>query len=183
MIKIQIEKDRKPNTVILMWNPSISSYTMERFEYDLMEMAAGWGLADFNWSVWDHGKARDGDKFFMVKVGPGANGIVMSGTFSSEPYQGEDWSGRGRTVFYMDMEIREMIHPDRCPLLTSEELSKEIPDFVWDGGRSGQLLTEEQADKLQALWDKYLDDNSFIFEPRAVRSTLHLDCCEDDGGF
>lgn len=170
MIKIRIEKGGKPNVVILMWNPSISSYTMERFESDLMEMADGWFLTDFNWSVRDHDKARDGDKFFMVKVGPGANGIVMSGTFSSEPYQGEDWAGRGRTVFYMDMDVKEMIHPDRCPLLTSEELSREIPDFVWDGGHSGRILTEEQADKLQALWDKYLDENSFIFAPRAARN-------------
>ena len=53
----------------------------------------------------------------------------------------------------MDMELKEMIHPDRCPLLTSGELSKVIPDFVWTGGHSGQLLTDEQADKLEELWD------------------------------
>ena len=63
-----------------------------------------------------------------------------------------------------------MIHPDICPLLTSEELAKEIPDFVWTGGHSGQLLTEEQAVKLQELWDKYLDEKAVIFTPRAARS-------------
>ena len=52
----------------------------------------------------------------------------------------------------------------------AEELAKEIPDFVWTGGHSGQLLTEEQADKLQELWDKYLDNNSVIFAPRAARN-------------
>lgn len=88
----------------------------------------------------------------MVKVGPGTNGIVMSGEFTSDPYQGEDWSGKERQVFYMDMELKEMIHPGICPLLTSEELAREIPDFVWTGGHSGQLLTEEQAVKLQELW-------------------------------
>ena len=170
IIEIKIEKDRKQNTVILMWNPSISSYTMDRFVYDLFDMADGWPPTDFNWSVWEHDKARNGDKFFMVKVGPGTNGIVMSGEFTSEPYQGEDWSGKGRQVFYMDMELNEMIHPDICPLLTSEELAREIPDFVWTGGHSGQLLTEEQADKLQELWDKYLDEKAVIFTPRATRS-------------
>jgi hypothetical protein len=55
-------------------------------------------------------------------------------------------------------------------LLNSEELAKEIPDFVWTGGHSGQLLTEEQADKSQELWDKYLDDNAFIFASRAARN-------------
>ena len=120
----------KQNTVILMWNTSISSYTMDRFVSDLFDMADGWPPTDFNWSVWEHDKVRNGDKFFMVKVGPGTNGVVMSGEFTSDPYQGDDWSGKGRHVFYMDMELKEMIHPDICPLLTSEELAKEIPDFV-----------------------------------------------------
>jgi hypothetical protein len=55
-------------------------------------------------------------------------------------------------------------------LITSEELAREISDFVWTGGHSGQLLTEEQAEKLQKLWDKYLDENAVIFAPRAARS-------------
>ena len=46
---------------------------------------------DFNWSVWEYEKAKEGDKFFMVKVGPGTNGIVMAGKFTSEPYKDEDW--------------------------------------------------------------------------------------------
>ena len=172
-IEIKIEKkesDRKQNTFILMWNPSISSYTMDRFEEDLRDMADGFMPIDFNWSVWDHEQARDGDRFFMVKVGPGTNGIMMSGTFFSDPYQGEDWSGIGRTVFYMDMEIDEMIHPDRCPILTSERLAEEVPDFEWKGGHSGRILTEEQAEKVAILWNQFLKENSFIFEPRAAKS-------------
>ena len=109
IIDIKIEKDRKQNTVILMWNPSISSYTMDRFESDLLDMSDGWAPDDFNWSVWDYENARDDDRFFMVKVGPGTNRIVMSGTFSSNPYKGEDWSGKGREVYYMDMFFRKCI--------------------------------------------------------------------------
>ena len=172
-IEIKIEKqesDRKQNTFILMWNPSISSYTMDRFEEDLRDMADGFMPIDFNWSVWDHDQARDGDKFYMVKVGPGSNGIMMSGTFVSDPYQGEDWTGKGRTVFYMDMEIFDMIHPDRCPVLSSERLAEEIPDFEWNGGHSGRILTEEQAEKVAILWDKFLEEHSYIFEPRAVKN-------------
>lgn len=70
----------------------------------------------------------------------------------------------------MDMKLRDMMHPDRCPLLTSQELAKEIPDFVCTSGHSGQILTEEQADKLQELWERYLDNNKVIFYPRAVCS-------------
>ena len=171
-IEIKVERMTMPKTFILMWNPSISSYTMERFEGDLIEMANGWELEDFNWSVWDYENAREGDAFYMVKVGPGSNGVVMSGTFTSDPY--EDWSGKGRKVFYMNMAITEMIHPDRSPILTSEKLAAEIPDFIWDGGHSGQLLNEEQADKLNQLWNEYLDENADIFKPRAAR-VMYLD--------
>ena len=171
-IELKIEKrdsDRLQNTFILMWNPAISNYKIEEFEEQLRDMSEGF-YDEFSWAVWDHEQARDGDRFYMVKVGPGTNGIVMSGTFTSEPYKGEDWSGKGRTVFYMEMEIEEMIHPDRCPLLTSERLAEEIPDFEWNGGHSGRILTSEQADKLAILWDQYLKDNSEIYEPRAARS-------------
>lgn len=144
------------NTIILMWNPSISSYTMERYIEDYEYLAEGWVPADFNWSVWQHNEAKAGDKFFMVKVGPGTNGIVMSGTFTSDPYRASDWSGKGREVYYMDMDIEEMLHPEKTPLLTPEVLAKEIPDFKWDGGHSGRILTGEQAEKLYMLWGDYL---------------------------
>ena len=39
IVEMKIEKDRKQNTIILMWNPSISSYTVDRFESDLLDMA------------------------------------------------------------------------------------------------------------------------------------------------
>ena len=86
-----------------------------------------------------------------------------------EPYKDEYWSGKKRTVYYMDMEVTHMIHPDRCSLLTSEMLTKEIPDFVWTGGHSGQLLNDEQANKLDALWDAYLNGNLDIFEIGAAK--------------
>ena len=62
-----------------------------------------------------------------------------------------------------------MIHPDRCPLLTSEVLAAEIPDFEWSGGHSGRILTDEQGYKLDELLSKYLKENGEKFTPRAAR--------------
>ena len=167
-IKLKIEKIRPPKTVILKWNPSISSYKMEQFEEELADMRGGWDILDANWSVWDYKNVQEGDRFYMVKVGPGENGIVMSGILSSEPYQLEDWSGRGRVVYYMDMDIIDMIHPDYCPLLTSDKLTEEIPDFTWTGGHSGVILTDEQAEKLDKLWFKYLSENELMIKNTSV---------------
>ena len=95
-------------TFILMWNPAISSYTWDRFKADQEDMCVHeWGQGVGDWSVWEHDKAEHGDRFFMVKVGEGKTGIVMAGYFYSEPYEDEDWSGRGRQTFYIDLDICE----------------------------------------------------------------------------
>ena len=49
IVEIKFEKNVKQNTVVLMWNLSISSYTMERFEDDLKDLFDGWIDDDFNW--------------------------------------------------------------------------------------------------------------------------------------
>ena len=139
-------------TFILEWRPAISSYKMEDFVNDLNYLEYG----EFNWSVWDWEKARSGDNFYMVKCGEGCTGIVMKGFFVSEPYEADDWSGRNRQVHYMDLRPTYMIHPDMSPVITTEELEKVMPDFQWNGGHSGRMLSEEQSAVLDGMWDRYV---------------------------
>ena len=179
--EFKIEKtDATPRVFVLMWNPAISSYTMERFENDLQEMVE-WGESpdDFDWSVWEWEKAHEGDHFFMVRVGEGNTGIVMAGTFTSDPYEGEDWSGRGRKTYYMQMELDAMIHPDRSPIITTEQLMKEIPEFDWTKGHSGQLLDIDTGAKLATMWRSYINENKAIFQPRAAVRKYFLDFLND----
>ena len=64
----------------------------------------------YNWSVWEYEKAKCGDRFYMVRVGEGNTGVVMSGVFDSHPYEAADWSGKGRRTFYMDMDCGSDSH-------------------------------------------------------------------------
>lgn len=146
------------NTIILFWNPAISSYTIERLREDLenYEYVS-------NWSVWEHEKAHKGDRFFMVRCGEGKTGICMSGRFRSEPYRDEDWSGKGREVYYMDLMADTVIDPDILPILSTEVLSENIPSFDWSGGHSGRLLSAKKAKKLEKLWEEFLEENEDIF--------------------
>ena len=112
-------------TYILKWNPDISSVTMERYENELIDKE--W--PEYNWSFWDYKDAQAGDKFYMLRVGEGNTGVVMSGTLISEAYQSEDWSGKGRTVFYCDIAPDFILHPDKCPIITTEQLQQAMPDF------------------------------------------------------
>lgn len=156
------------NTFILMWNPAISSYKMEYLESEMEDFP----YSDYNWSVWEHEKAHEGDRFFLVRVGEGNTGVVMSGYFSSDPYEGEDWSGKGRKTFYMDMAPDHIFHPEKTDILTTEQLTAAIPDFDWTGGHSGRMLTEEQAERLETLWEKFLagvDDSVYEDDEIACR--------------
>lgn len=157
-------------TFILFWNPAISSYKLDDFQRELEEISDDYN--NMNWSVWEYEKANEGDRFFMVRCGNGKTGICMSGYFSSEPYQGEDWSGKGRETYYMDLEPDVMIHPEYRPILTTIELVNEIQTFDWTGGHSGRLLDYKSAEKLESLWKEFLERNDEIFKMRAFRQEV-----------
>ena len=84
----------------------------------------------------------------------------MAGHFSSDPYRGEDWSGKGRETYYMDMELTEAADPDKNIIVKTADLMSAIPDFDWKGGHSGRLLDEAAAEKLETLYKKALDANT-----------------------
>lgn len=156
-------------TFILMWNPSISSVTLEEHQYGLENLFTEY----FNWSVWDYEKARCGDRFFLVRVGGGRTGIVMSGVFDSHPYQAEDWSGKGRPTFYMDMLPNVIIDPETAPMLQTAQLAQAIPTFDWSGGHSGRLLSQEEAQTLETLWEDFLKTNKDNVDGRSMSVNWH----------
>lgn len=119
-----------------------------------------------DWSVRDHGKIHDGDRFYMLKVGRGQSGIVKRGTITADPVADDDWSRQGRVTYCCDFEAEIMINPNTFSLLTSGQLRDAIPDFDWFGGHSGAVPTEEQAEKLEVLWQKYLTDMTDEFRSR-----------------
>lgn len=143
-------------TYVLFWNPAFSSYNKERFEDDFWdEFGVG------NWSFYEYEKIQPGDKFYMVRCGEGNVGVVMKGVILTEAYESRDWSPKNRpNIHYADIYQNFTINPFKdVKLLTPQELTKEIPDVNWFGGHSGRLLSEEDAKKLDALWDKYLAEN------------------------
>ena len=153
------------NTIILFWNPAISSFTLD----DMQLMIEGNAHYHMNWSVYEHRKAHYGDRFYMVRCGEGKTGLCMSGFFISEPYLGEDWAGRGRDVHYMDMNVDTAIHPEYMPILPTAHLQSAIPSFDWSGGHSGRLLPNADAEILEHLWKNFLDQNDAMFHYHAYR--------------
>ena len=147
--------DNKQNTFILTWNPNISSVTLEDHRYGLENIFTEY----FNWSIWDYKKVKNGDRFFLIAVGEGKTGVVMSGVFDSQPYEAEDWSGKGRQVYYIDMLPNVILDPENTTILSTKELSVAIPTFNWEGGHSGRMLSQEQAQQLETMWESFLNEN------------------------
>lgn len=148
------------STVILKWNPSFSSHSMFHHLYNIRVMNLEPQNAEFNWSVCDYEKIHKGDTYYFVKVGMfGQIGIVGKGIIISEPYEAEDWSGRGRRTFYIDYKPDYLLNPDVMKILDAKTLAENIPDFEWDRGHSGVVLNDEQAQKLEELWNKFIAEN------------------------
>lgn len=160
----------KRNTIILFWNPEVSSFKLADFQ----ELLENMEYENMNWSIWEHEKAHFGDRFFMVRCGKENTGICMSGYIVSEPYVDKDWSGKGNVVYYTDIAIDHMINPTCLPILPSEDIRKEIPDFDWLGGHSGRLLPPESAAKLETMWNTFLLQHSSMFGLRASKQEIDL---------
>ena len=144
-------KQNKVNTFILKWNPDISSFKYEDYKEAYSQCPDGFM---FDWSVHEWQKAKAGDRFYMIRVGDGQTGAVWRGEFTSDPYKGEDWSGKGREVYYVDIAIYALNEPDTDAFIPTEVLEKEIPELDWRRGHSGVLITEEQAQILDNLWEE-----------------------------
>ena len=162
-----IVRENFRKTFIMRWNTDVSNYTLSEFE-DAMEDFFDEGFY-YDWSIWDYQKAHIGDKFYMIRTGEGANGVVMRGTIIGTPYPDEDWSGKGRKVYYIRMNLTNMIHPERTPLLlTTDELTKAVPDFNWKEGHSGEILNDTQSAKLEEVWEDYIGRTHAISSEEVV---------------
>ena len=148
-----VEPLRSPKTYLLRWNPTISSFNLNEYNDVLSRFPDG--FSGLNWSVYEWEEAHKGDHFYMLRTGDNSSGLVFCGKFTSDPYPGEDWAGQGKKRYYMNMDCYDCVPADQKPPLNIELLEKEIPEIDWRKGHSGQLLTEEVANKLNELWNTF----------------------------
>ncbi len=139
----------KTKTYLLRWNPAISSFKLDDYRQASEECPDGFC---FNWSVYEWEEAHLGDRFFMLRTGDDHAGIVFRGVFTSEPYTGDDWAGKGYQRHYMEMNCYDCVPAHQKPSIDIEVLEHDIPGIDWRRGHSGQLLSDEEAERLEKLW-------------------------------
>ncbi len=145
------EEKSRPNAFLLFWNPANSNYTLERYTADREKFGRRFAI---NWTIDDYDLAHEGDSYYMIRLGEGRTGVVWRGTFTSEPYQVEDYNNR----WFVDIIVEDAVKPDKRPLITMDELRAECPDADWDHMACGQTITGGLADRfdeiIKANWFK-----------------------------
>lgn len=152
-----VEPLRSPKTYLLRWNPTISSFKLDDYR-DVLSKYPG-GFSGLNWSVYEWEKAHKGDHYYMLRTGDDKAGIVFRGVFTSDPYPGEDWAGNGKQKYYMDMDSYDCVPADVQSPICIEELEKVVPGIDWRRGHSGELLSSEDADRLNELWNNIMEQD------------------------
>ena len=152
-----VEPIRSPKTYLLRWNPTISSFNLDDYR-DVLSKHPG-GFSGMNWSVYEWEKAHKGDHYYMLRTGDDKAGIVFRGVFTSDPYPGEDWAGNGKKRYYMDMGCYDCVPADEQSAIGIEELEKAVPGIDWRRGHSGELLSSEDADRLNELWNNIMEQD------------------------
>ena len=152
-----VEPIRSPKTYLLRWNPTISSFKLDDYR-DVLSKYPG-GFSGMNWSVYEWEKAHKGDHYYMLRTGDDKAGIVFRGEFTSDPYPGEDWAGNGKQRYYMDMDCYDCVPADVQSPICIEELEKVVPGIDWRRGHSGELLSSEDADRLNELWNNIMEQD------------------------
>lgn len=131
----------------MRWNPGISSSKIDDFRKAMKKWPQGFC---YNWSIYEWEQAQEGDEYYMIRVWEGPCGLVYHGRFISDPYEDNDWAGTSKKRHYVDITVENPCDPDN-PYIPIEKLEAAIPEIEWRRGHSGQLITDEQAEKLSDL--------------------------------
>ena len=140
----------EPKKYLMRWNPSISSFKEQDYKECVDNMEDG--KFRLNWSIYEWEEARRGDMFYMLRVGDDKAGIAFNGYFLSDPYTGDDWAGSKKRRCYVDMVCQNTADPEEVPFISLEKLKEAIPEYNWEKGHSGELLSEDVREKLDKLW-------------------------------
>ena len=143
------------NTFILRWNPNISSYKMETHLEIVSHVRKMEIPEDFDWSVFEWQKVKDGDMVILLQVGTEDDGIAMIGKIMGKPEADESWRKDGSKTHYVFISIFDAFIPAEQKEFRAENFENEFDKIKWHKGHSGELIDQATAkrlfDKLEPL--------------------------------
>ena len=134
------------NTIILRWNPKISSFKLKEHK-DFCERI-NTGTLFYAWSVQEWRKVHPGDAFILLQVGTKNDGIAMIGKFISKAYLAKSWRNDGTMDHYADLQIFYACDLTKMKYFRAEYLEHSFSEINWHSGISGEKIPSKVADKL-----------------------------------
>jgi hypothetical protein len=167
-------QSRERATMIATWNPDNWSWP-DRDE-EVVRVEAG-GILRGQWSTGSRkGDVEPGDRVFLLKQGDEPRGIIGSGTCASRIFQDEHWdpARAGEDANYVLIEWDTLLGDD--DLLPHSQLVAGIPaGGEWRPQGSGTLLSLSNADELEALWARHLQQPAPVPPRTSPRQGWQLD--------
>ena len=154
-------------TFILLWNPEISNYSFKSYCREYLRNVGN----VITWNLHDYEDAQPGDRVFWLRCGEGRTGILMAGTIYESAFEDVHWRYPEQRTSYVPFLVEYAVDPEEMPLITTDMLRKEMPDFEWNDGHSGRLLNPEYAEKLEMMWAKYVMENAEAFESKSIAAS------------
>ena len=122
------------------------------------------------WPIHCPDEIYQGVIFYILRIGKKRRDIMMKGKFRSAPSPDLYWNGTGQRRYWAELAIEQFIHPVIGPTLGIDKLSAAIPTVNWEDSYFEMILTKDESDKLEQLWEQHVKLHSTDFQnPRKVR--------------
>lgn len=124
-----------------------------------------------NWPVYNLDNIKHRGMFYMMYIGKNDRFLMMKGKFESAPHRNlYSWEGKPHQRSWVGLDIEQFIHYKRGPILEANLLSKAIPTVDWWRDHQELVLTEEESEKLEQVWERHVVCHSVDFQnPALVR--------------
>jgi hypothetical protein len=168
-------------TYLLNWNPDKwDGWRSDELEAIKVELSAG-ATSSESWSTGRSKRLVPGDRVYWLRLGVAPKGIFAAGRAVSGVWESEHWDGpraaEGGLQRYVDVEIDELLNPWSEPILSQDELERQLPDVHWSPQASGVQITGNAEIELAKLWHRALAQSGLgplppVTNPLQLRENL-----------
>ncbi len=147
-----------PATWLLSWNTGAGWQWEERDDYynygNTVKTVKSGGCMLFEWTCYSK-QVKEGDRIFMIKLGPQPRGIFATGYATSKTHEDTETNDNGNIVQkrWVDICITGILDYHTDELISQEMLKQKFPDQQWSPQASGISIKSDAARWLIDNWD------------------------------
>lgn len=165
-----------PGTWLMAWNPN--NWSWDSFQDDRLRIASGENVT-LPWRT-SSSLPREGDSFFLVRLGQDPKGLIARGNVASEPYDDDHYNPelaqQGEKAKYIDITLTDLRDPKADSFISMADLKSLTADSQnWTPQASGIEIKSLSAKTVTKLWNqlpavKVIKDS----KPSSTQEAIHI---------